>query len=113
MSTLLMLQSAAHDVHTVVQHVLPMADTPKPGGYNGPAIGTGTPPGADKFSLILGWAKWIFSGAAVLGIIITGTQMALAHRSHGGGSNHLGGLGWITLACVVVGGSLQIVGALS
>ena len=114
MSTLLMLQSAAHDVHTAVQsvqHVLPLADPPKPGGYNGPAVGNGTPPGGDKLSLVLGWMKYIFYGIAVLGIFVTGADMAISRNRHGA-SNHAQAFGAIAIACALVGAATQIVGLL-
>jgi hypothetical protein len=99
-------------LHTAIGYLAPLAD-PSPGGYNGPAVGNGTPPGAQQFSTILGWAAYIASGVCVLGIIITGGMLAISHRGGGGGGEHASKLGWIFAGCVLIGSATFIVGALS
>ena len=108
MSTLLALHSAAH---SALEHLAPLADPPKPGQYNGPAVGTGAPPGGDQFSTILGWAKWVVTGIAVLGFMVVAGRMMIANRQHQG-SDHGSSLGWIALGCVLLGVAPHIVGAL-
>ncbi|MDX6293926.1 MAG: hypothetical protein QOH50_3001 [Kribbellaceae bacterium] len=96
-------------LHTAISYLAPMAASPSPGGYNGPAIGTGSPPGAQKFSTVLGWASWVVSGMCVLGILIVGGTMAVASR-RGGAGEHASALGWILAACAIIGSATTIVG---
>lgn len=96
--------------HAALEHLAPLAD-PTPGGYNGPAIGNGAPPGGAKFSTVLGWVKWIVTGACVLGILLSAGAIAMSARKNQGGE-HLTGLGWVMGACVLIGSAAQIVGAL-
>lgn len=94
-------------LHTALTYLAPLAD-PQPGGYNGPAVGEGSPPGGDKFSTVLGWASWVVSGLCVLGILIVGGSMAVASRR--GGAEHATALGWILAACAIIGSATTIVG---
>jgi len=69
------------------------------------------PPGAGKLTDILGWATWIAMGVCVLGVVIAGGTMAVAHRGGGGGES-ASRLGWVAAGCVVVGSASGIVNAL-
>jgi hypothetical protein len=99
-------------LHSALDHLAPFADPQPTGGYNGPAVGSGAPPGGAKFSTILGWVKWIVTGLCVLGIFITGGAIAMASRRGSQGGEHLTGLGWILGACVIIGGATQLVGVM-
>ena len=79
---------------------------PDPGGGQ-------APPGAEKFLTMLSWAAWIASGICVLGVIIAGGAMAMAHRGgHGGGAEQAARLGWVLAGCIVIGAASGLVGAL-
>lgn len=71
------------------------------------------PPGEAGANLteILGWATWIAMGVCVLGVVIAGGTMAVAHRGGGGGES-ASRLGWVAAGCVVVGSASGIVNAL-
>lgn len=79
--------------------------TPDPGGGQ-------APPGSEGFLTILRWAAWIASGVCVLGVIVAGGAMALAHRGHGGGGENAARLGWVLAGCIVIGSAAGLVGAL-
>lgn len=50
-------------------------------------------------------------GVCVLGVVIAGGSMAVAHR-HGGGGESASRLGWVAAGCVVVGSASGIVNQL-
>lgn len=79
-----------------------------------PNPGSGTaPPGSQGFTTILGWVAWIAFGICVLGVIVTGAQMAISHRGGGGGGGeHAARLGWVFAGCIVIGSASALVGAL-
>lgn len=79
--------------------------TPDPGAGQ-------APPGSEKFLTMLSWAAWIASGICVLGVIIAGGAMAMAHRGHGGGGEQAARLGWVLAGCIVIGAASGLVGAL-
>jgi hypothetical protein len=77
-----------------------------------PDIGTGAPPpGSENLLKIARWVLWGCSIACVLGIVLVGTQMAIAH-SHGEMQTHGKKLGLAMAGCFVVGASSLIAGAL-
>jgi len=79
-----------------------------------PNPGSGTaPPGSQGFTTILGWVAWVAFGICVLGVIITGAQMAISHRGGGGGGEHAARLGWVFAGCIVIGSASALVGALA
>ncbi|WP_406054502.1 conjugal transfer protein TrbC [Kribbella sp. NBC_00889] len=100
MSALVALQEA-------IGHLAPLADPPAPI----PSVGSGAPPGGAKLSTILGWAAWIATGLCLLGIFIVAGTMAVAHR-RGGAGEHAAGLGWVLVACVLIGSASTLVGIL-
>jgi hypothetical protein len=98
-------------LHTAIGYFAPLAD-PSPGDYNGPAVGTGAPPGGEKFSTILGWVAWTATGACVLGVLITAIMLGVAHNRGGAGEHGMRLLS-ILFACILIGSASAIVGALS
>ena len=52
------------------------------------------PPGSDGIVKILGWATWIAIVVCVLGVVIAGGTMAIAHR-RGEGGESVSRLGWV------------------
>lgn len=77
-------------------------DIPQPGPPT-------APPGSDKFLDILAWAKWVALGIAILGIIILGAVMTIAHN-RGSGDDFLQKLGWVAGGLVLIGAAGAIVG---
>ncbi len=105
--TLEILNQVMHATSALLEHtvaLLPAAPDP----------GAGTaPPGSEKFLTMLRWAAWMASGVCVLGVIVAGASMALAHSGHGrGGSEHAARLGWVLAGCIVIGAASGLVGAL-
>jgi type IV secretory pathway VirB2 component (pilin) len=60
---------------------------------------------------LLDWLMWIFTAAAVAGVILTGIRMVLAHRK--GDEANVGQLVWVLVGCVLAGSAAQIVAALT
>lgn len=87
-------------------HVLLAANVPNPGGGE-------APPGVgEKFQQIMGWAKWIALGVAVLAFIVAGAKMGINQR-RGEGGEVLGTLGMISGGVCVIAGAFAIVGFLA
>jgi hypothetical protein len=59
---------------------------------------------------LLEWLAWFASAACVAGIIITATRMAILRHHHH--DMELRQLGWVLMACVLIGGASALVGAL-
>ncbi|MGL5828621.1 MAG: hypothetical protein ACRC0L_03505 [Angustibacter sp.] len=76
-----------------------------------PGVGK-LPPGFDKFTLIMGWAKWIGLGILVLALMFAGVRMALGNR-RGEGGEHASSLGWVLGGVLIVSASAALVGALA
>ncbi|TFD75375.1 hypothetical protein E3T53_15940 [Cryobacterium psychrophilum] len=70
-----------------------------------------TPPGADAFSTILGYVTFIGLTLAVLSIIALGALIALRSR-RGEGFRHVGTLGIIFIAVLLISGASALVGGL-
>ncbi|UQX02510.1 hypothetical protein [Streptomyces sp. RerS4] len=49
---------------------------------------------------VLGWMAWFVSAAAILGVLIIGSRMAIALRS-GNGDEHLTQLATVLGACII------------
>lgn len=80
------------------------------------AAGTGfnsTPqsiPGVHNLQTIIGYAAWIATGVCIIGLIVVGARMAISHRR--GDSEHMGALGGVVAACIVIGSASSVVGSL-
>ena len=77
-----------------------------------PNPGDGTmPPGFEAFQTVMGWAKWIALGVAVLGLIVLGASMTISARRGEGGE--IGGwLGRLLIGVIIIGAAFTIVGFL-
>lgn len=71
------------------------------------------PPFAEKFLVVLRWAKWVGLGLVVLGVIGAGVAMAIGGARHGDGSQHMAKLGWCAAGAVAIGGAVGMVGLLA
>lgn len=58
------------------------------------------PPGTEGLITMLQWGIWIVSFVGVIGVLIVGGAMALAHR-RGEGSEAAGRLGYVMGGCVL------------
>ena len=82
--------------------------TPSPGaGFNSTPTAI---PGVTKLQAIVGYSAWIAAAVCLIGLIITGASMAVAH--HHGETIQLGRLGNVVAGCLVVGASSSIVGSI-
>lgn len=70
------------------------------------------PPGTGGITTIISWAKWIAYAIAGIGIIFVAIRMAIQHR-RGEGGEHLGSLGWVLGAVILVGGGIGIITTLA
>ncbi|RFU22990.1 hypothetical protein [Geodermatophilus marinus] len=74
--------------------------------------GTGiAPPGAEGVVTIVSWVAWTVLALCVLGVLLVGARMALAHR-RGDGAEHAVSLGYVLGAAVLVGSASGLVAAL-
>jgi hypothetical protein len=98
------LLSAAQDTASHV--VLAAGNVPNPGGGQ-------APPGVgEKFQEVMGWAKWVCLGIAVLGIMAIGAMMTVGSR-RGEGGEKVGSLGWALGGVVIIAGAFSLVGFLA
>lgn len=97
------LLSTAQDT---ASHVILAANVPNPGN------GTAPPGVGEKFQQIMGWAKWIALGIAVLAFIVTGAKMGINQR-RGEGGEVLGNLGMTSAGVCVITGAFALVGFLA
>ncbi|MWV51530.1 hypothetical protein GRS96_19895 (plasmid) [Rathayibacter sp. VKM Ac-2803] len=74
------------------------------GGVNG----GGTPPLPEAFETILGYVTWVCAGLAVMSLIIAGVMMA-SRRRYGDGEAHLGRVGVILLAVLLLSSASALV----
>ena len=71
----------------------------------------GMPPGFEAFTTVMGWAKWVGLGVAVVGLIILGVTMTVSARRGEGGE--IGGwLGLLLVGVIIVSAAFTIVGFL-
>lgn len=104
MDQALALLSAAQDSASHV--ILAAGNVPNPGGGS-------APPGVgDKFQEVMGWAKWVCLGVAVLGIMAIGAMMTVGSR-RGEGGEKVGALGWALGGVVIIAGAFSLVGFLA
>ena len=84
------------------------APTPAPGtGFNSTPISI---PGVTNLQSIIGYSAWIATAVCLIGLIIAGASMAVAH--HHGEPIQLGRLGYVVGGCLVVGAASPVVGSI-
>lgn len=66
------------------------------------------PPGADKLTMVLGWALYVVIALAVLGVFLVAGKMILSHR-RGEGGEHVSGLAFVLIGCILIGSASGIV----
>lgn len=102
------LPASVTDLAPYVVHAA--AAAPRPSGV--PDAGGGeAPPGAEDLLHILRWVAWTVTALCVGGIFGVAARMATDY-AHGGGRDHVRGLGFVMAACLLVGSASGIVGAL-
>lgn len=67
-------------------------------------------PGVNNLQTIIGYAAWIATGVCIIGLIVAGARMAISHRR--GDSEHMGAIGGVVAACIVIGSAASLVGSL-
>ena len=70
------------------------------------------PPGTEKVATLLGWGKWIGLAMCVAGLIVAGAMMAIQSR-RGEGGEHVGTIGKVLAAVILIGAAGAIVGVLT
>lgn len=70
------------------------------------------PPGTEKVATLLGWGKWIGLAMCVAGLIVAGAMMAIQSR-RGEGGEHVGTIGKVLAAVILIGAAGAIVGFLT
>jgi uncharacterized membrane protein len=80
------------------------------GGVPDPGAGT-MPPGFGAFTTVMGWAKWVGLGIAVVGLIMLGVSLTISARRGEGGE--IGGwLGRLLIGVIIISAAFTIVGFL-
>lgn len=83
------------------------APSPAPGaGFNSTPTAI---PGVNNLQAIIGYSAWIATAVCLIGLIIVGASMAVAH--HQGGTIPLGQLGGVVGGCLLVGAAAPIIGS--
>ncbi|QKW33523.1 hypothetical protein HUT06_05330 [Actinomadura sp. NAK00032] len=85
----------------LAHHVVALAPVPKPDEST-------APPGADKFQILLGWAKWGAFFCCVAGFMLVGARMGIQHK-RGEGGGHIASLAIVSFACAIIGSAVLIV----
>lgn len=67
--------------------------------------------GADGFTTILGWVVWIALAVCIMSLIAAGAMLAANHR-RGGSAGHVGRLGTVLAAVILISGASAIVAAI-
>ncbi|MEO3823060.1 hypothetical protein [Actinomadura sp. B10D3] len=67
----------------------------------------GTTKVAETAGILLRWLTWFAAGGCVLGLIMVGGMMAIKHKRGEFGA-HATGMGWVLIACVVVGSGFAL-----
>ena len=70
------------------------------------------PPGTGAIATVISWAKWIGYTLAGLGVIFIAVRMTIQHR-RGEGGEHLGSLGWVVGAVILIGGGIGLISTLA
>ncbi|HEX2073186.1 MAG TPA: hypothetical protein VHF92_05320 [Geodermatophilus sp.] len=74
----------------------------------GPGV---APPGAEGITTIVQWIAWTVLAVCVVGVLIVGGRMALAHR-RGEGAEYAASLGYVLGGAVLVGSASGLIAAL-
>jgi hypothetical membrane protein len=70
------------------------------------------PPGTEKVATLLGWGKWVGLAMCVGGLMVAGAMMAINSR-RGEGGEHVGAIGKVMAAVILIGAAGAIVGFLT
>lgn len=70
------------------------------------------PPGFDKFTVIMGWAKWVALGILVMALVFAGVRMAISNR-RGEGGEHASAIGWVLGGTLVVSSAFTVISFLA
>ena len=82
----------------------PVTVVDRGGGVNG----GGTPPVPEAFETILGYVTWVSAGIAIMSLIFAGVMMA-SRRRHGDGEAHVGRIGVIVFAVLLLSSASALV----
>lgn len=69
------------------------------------------PPGAEGIVTIVQWVAWVVLAACVVGVLLVGARMAVAHR-RGEGASYAAELGLVLGAAVLVSSASALIAAL-
>ncbi len=69
------------------------------------------PPGAEGIVTIVEWIAWVVLAVCVVGVLLVGARMALAHR-RGEGSAYAAELGFVLGGAILVGSASGLIAAL-
>lgn len=69
------------------------------------------PPGAEGIATIVGWVAWTVLVLCVVGVLLVGGRMAVAHR-RGEGARYAAELGYVLAGAVLVGSASGLIAAL-
>ncbi|SFL26972.1 hypothetical protein [Geodermatophilus ruber] len=69
------------------------------------------PPGAEGIATIVQWVAWTVLAVCVVGVLLVGARMALAHR-RGEGAEHALSLAYVLGGAVLVGSASGLIAAL-
>ena len=69
------------------------------------------PPGAEGITTIVEWVAWTVLAVCVVGVLLVGGRMALAHR-RGEGGQYAAELGYVLAGAVLVGSASGLIAAL-
>src|SRR5664280_1194430 len=67
-------------------------------------------PGVTKLQAVIGYSAWVATALCLIGLIVTGALMAVAH--HHGTNQHVGRLGMVAAGCLIVGAASPIAGSI-
>ena len=69
------------------------------------------PPGSEGIVTIVSWVAWTVLAVCVLGVLLVGARMAVAHR-RGEGAEHAVSLAYVLGGAVLVGSASGLIAAL-
>ncbi|GAB3920283.1 hypothetical protein GCM10011575_44210 [Microlunatus endophyticus] len=77
-----------------------------------PKVTAQAPWGANRFEVLLGWAKWVSLAVCVIGLMMAGAVMAFQSR-RGEGSEHLHRVGMALVGVVIITAASSLVSMLA